>query len=471
MRKLTKAVLGMLSVTTSVQSFGSSHREAPAIAEDAPADITDVYVFRAPGNESNATTLVMNVYPAQVAASGPNWYRFGDDVRYEFNIDTTGDAVADLKYRFEFKTTITGELPLAYLSPGFANLSFANGKYSNGLTQNYTVSRIVKSAAGEQASPLIDGIGAPVAPARVGPKTTDFADANADVAYKKLIAPALVSKNGYRIFAGPRNDPFYVDLGGAFDTLNIRNPAPDALKGLNVLSIVLEVPNSEIFGNSGKSTMGVWATTSRPQNVFTRSGSGSPTRVATGGYVQVARLGNPLVNELVIGLKDKDLFNASQPKDDSQFASYVLSPALPVAMNALFGSAGLRPIRTKDRLDLAVVFAQGIPGINQIAPNGPIADMLRINVAAPTGFPNGRGLKDDIVDLALKVVAECSTKDLGLPANLPGSQNFPLSSLNCKLSDNVSKDDVTKGGSGLAVDGQNDFPYVGIPHSGFEASN
>jgi hypothetical protein len=468
MKRTFKQMISILAAVSTNSAIASSHREAPTIAEDAPADITDLYVFRAPGNEANATTFVMNVYPAQVAASGPNWYRFGDDVRYEFNIDTTGDAVADLKYRFEFKTSITGELPLAYLSPGFANLNFANGRYSNGLTQNYTMSRVTRSAQGEASSAIIDGAGAPVAPARVGPKTTDFADPNTDIAYRKLIAPAMISKNGYRVFAGPRNDPFYVDLGAAFDTLNIRKPAADALKGLNVLSIVVEIPNTEIFGDSGKKIMGVWATTSRPQNTFIRAGAGVTPRVASGGYVQVARLGNPLVNELVIGLKDKDLFNASQPKDDAQFANYVLAPALPVAMNALFAGAGLKTVRAKDRTDLAVVFALGVPGINRISDNGPIADMLRINVGAATGFPNGRGLKDDIVDVALKVVAECSTKALGLPANLPSSQNFPLTTVNCQLSDNVAGDDLTKGGSGIMLGGQADFPYVGIPHSGFE---
>ena len=466
------SLTGAAAVVALTMSFGqahaSSHREAPAISQDAVADITDVYAFRSPGNESTHTTFVMDVYPAQVAASGPNWYRFGDDVRYEFNIDTTGDAVADMKLRFEFKTNVEGALPLAYLSPGFAQLSFNGIKYSNGLTQSYTMTKITKTDRGEDASGVIEGNGAPVAPARVGPRTTDFGDANADAGYRKLIAPATVSAKGYRVFAGPRNDPFFADLGKIFDTLNVGTTPVDALKGLNCMSIVVDVPNSEIFGTSGKTIMGVWATTSRQQVVYNRAAQGTPTKVAAGGWVQVARLGNPLVNELVIGLKDKDLFNASQPKDDAQFAGYVVNPALASALNALFAGAGLKEVRNSGRSDLAVVFARGVPGINEISPTGPIADMLRINVAAPTGFPNGRGLKDDIVDVALKVVAECSTKALGLPADLPTSRNYALDTLNCKLSDGVAKDDLTKGGSGLNVDNAAAFPYVGIPHSGFE---
>ena len=452
----------------SLPARSSSHREAPAISQDAAADITDLYVFRAPGKETTHSIFVMNVYPAQVAASGPNWYRFGDDVRYELNIDTTGDAVADLKFRFEFKTEVSGALPLAYLpreNPLSTKVTFADGKYTNGLTQNYNVNKITVTNGAESPSVLISN--APVAPARIGPRTTDYSvTGNPDASYKALAANAIISANGYRVFAGPRNDPFFVDLGAAFDTLNIRPTGVDALKGLNCMSIVLEVPNADIFGTSGKAIMGVWGTTSRQQLVYNRAGQGTPTKVASGGFVQVARLGNPLVNELVIGLKDKDLFNATQPKDDAQFAGYVVAPVVVAAINALFP---VTAARTSGRTDLAVVFARGIPGINEISPGGPIADMLRINVGAATGFPNGRGLKDDVVDLALKVVAECSTLALGLPANLPTSSNFPLSSVNCQLADGVATDDLTKGGSGQAATPvATDFPFVGIPHSGFE---
>jgi hypothetical protein len=395
-------------------------------------------------------------------------------MRYEFKIDNDGDAVADVTYRFEFKTNMpnasTAGLPLAYL-PG---LTFNGKTYDYNLSQTYTLTKIDRNGAS-----VILG-NAPVAPARVGPYTTDVNDpanpldfnsptktdpALADARYTALANRAITSVGEVKVFAGPRNDPFFVDLGGIFDGLSIRVPGlsgtpVDALKGINVLSIVLEVPQNEVR-NPAHSVIGTWATTSRKQVSFQRVGAGSA--VTSGGFVQVARLGNPLVNEVVIGLKDKDRFNASEPKDDvANFANYVVAPSLAKLLNSLYGKSSgaiaklLEPIDETNRTDLVAAFVTGIPGINAIPRATGAGDMIRTNLDMPSVWPNGRGLTDDVVKTALIVLAQCRVEAYGIGKYGPQT-------INCNLDDGITADDRTLGGAGQT----STFPYVGIPHSSY----
>lgn len=500
----------LAGLAVSASAFASSHREAPAISQDAPADITDVYAFK--GKDSRHVTLVMNVYPGMLAASGPNWYRLASNVKYDFHIANSRNP--NLVYRFEFGqyayNSATKSAPVAFLPPiKFVGFPFADdslpdiGRYDSNLAQGYFVSKLTQDKLGRQISgtQLLNWFPLPVAPERIGPATTDYVDPNhptdfnslaktnptiADQNYTALANKAIQRVNvynndgtvsDYRFFVGPRNDPFFVDLGGTFDALNVRVPGlsgtpVDALKGVNVFSIVMEVPTADILP-SGETTFGVWGSTSRAG--------------ADGEWVQVERLGNPLVNEVIIGLKDKDRWNHRTPygedcvhyyvgdschsdaNGDRVYKDYFTSPGLVGLLNALYAKPNgatapiLEPIDATGREELYTAFNLGLPGINQIVEHstGRVleGDMLRVNLAAPIGWPNGRTLKDDIVKTELIVVAQCK---LTLTPTLTIGK-YASSTVNCNLDDGVTADDLTLGGSGQTAS----FPYVGIPHSSY----
>ncbi len=439
-RQLRKAIpaiglaAGLAFSTTTANA--SSHREAPAISEDPVADITDVYAFVSPDNAA-ATTLVMNVNPFSTPAGGPNFHKFGDDVLYEFNIDNNGDAVANVKYQFRFKTTYTNPNTFLYNTNQVTSL---NDPDLN-VRQTYTVTEVKDGVSKQIGSELT------VAPANVGPRSMPNYRALADAA----IAP--LENSSMKVFAGPRDDPFFADLGSIFDLGGLRplnrahliplkkDEGHDYLAGFNVHSIVLQVPSSRI--TNGDPVVGMWATTSRRV-----PGTGG----AADTWKQVARLGQPLVNEVIVPIGAKDLFNSSSPDKDAQFAKGVLEPELgklipilypgvrvPTSVNAGLGLGG--------REDLAVIFLTGIPGLNQPKGVKP-SEQLRLNTSiAKSAFPNGRTLSDDVVDTALQVVAGATdfSKEFKV---------FP----NNALTDGVDFNDR---------ESLNRFPYVSWPGDGY----
>lgn len=373
------------------EAAASSHREAPAIAEDQFADNTDVYTFISPTNPDNLV-MVANYVPLLLPMSGPNFYRFSDNVRYEIIIDTNGDAEYDTLYHWEFYTTTgNGETFLYNTGP----ITSINDSALN-VKQFYNLYKATRNDQGEKQVELV-AEGAPVAPWYVGDRS--FPDGS----YEGIAQQAITdTADGGQVFAGPRDEPFFVDLH-VFDLLGVAgSPTTD---GVNVMSLVLEVPITEITGKDRPaagstdkdSVVGVWARAKRPI-VTVRTPYGFDANY--GGFQQVSRLGWPLVNEVVIPLQDKDLWNRSVPSDDvANFGAYILDPELPGLLNAVL-SAGCAPTPDGGRLDIV-----GLLGPNGTTP----ADMLRINITADqtfaqSAFPNGRALADDVTDTLLTVV-------------------------------------------------------------------
>jgi hypothetical protein len=432
---------------------GSSHREAPLTALDPTADDTDVYAFTAP-DTTGALTVVTNWIPFEDPAGGPNFYRFDDRADYYVNVDSTGDGRYDVRYRFKFKTKVRNPNSFLYALPGVS--SIADPKLN--VVQRYSVTRETYKR-GRLTGAKVIARHLPVAPDNVGPKTIPNYDAVASAAIRSL-------HGGGKVFAGQVDDPFFVDLGGAFDAIHIRNGTGNAgggkddLAGYNVHSIVLQVPEAQVTRNhrtvasasAKNAVVGVWSSTERPRvQVTLRHGRARVRR----GDVQVSRLGNPLVNELVVPLGKKDFFNATQPSGDLEhFGKYVLSPELAKVINALF--PGLN-VPENNRTDIVQALLTGIPGLTQIAKNAAPTDTLKVNLGtAPTvtpnrfgviggdtaGFPNGRRLADDVTDISLRVVG----------GFLKGNK--------LPLGDGVDVNDVPF---------RTAFPYVAAPHAGFDS--
>lgn len=460
-----------LLVVTVTPMLASSHSEAPLIARDRFADNTDTYAFRSiePGREGYVT-LIANYIPFQSPSGGPHFFRFDDTVRYEIKIDNTGDGVEDIAYQIEFETkTVNGD---TILGQGAVNedvviKSLDDKDYNE--PQTYWV-RKMEYAKGDTGVLIANGLKTP--PANIGPKVTPNYEENLG---SKAVYPL---RGGGRVFAGQRDEGFFVDVGGVFDGLNLKSlgltGGYDYTKGFNVSTIALEVPIKDLTrdGKTPKNptdkdaVIGIWATASRrATTVINADGS----RKTEGEYRQISRLGNPLVNEVVIPLKLKDAFNSLSPKDDAVAAPAVLDPELPKLMKAVFGIN----IPADPRNDLVSIFATGIP-VNPITgPNyttflsdGKPHEYLRLNVAIPitpfdkinrlgllggdvAGFPNGRRVQDDVVDIALRAVAG------GTPFT-PETNVKP----NNELGDGVSENDVPF---------LNRFPYLAPPQAGNSA--
>src|SRR3954466_8601218 len=453
MRKLAFAVplaaagaAGGIAVTP---GSGSSHREAPLSALDPTADDTDVYAFTAP-DAPGALTVVSNWIPFEDPAGGPNFYRFDDRAAYYINVDNTGDGKYDVRYRFKFKTKVRNPDSFLYALPGVSSIS--DSKLN--VVQTYTIARETYKNGKRTGSKRIAS-GLPVAPNDVGPKTfPDYASV-ANEAIKSL-------PGGGKVFAGPVDDPFFVDLGTAFDAINIRKGTGNAgggkddLAGYNVHTITLQLPESDVTrdgkavadASAANAVVGVWSSTERQAIKVVK-------KRARKHDVQVSRLGNPLVNEVVIPLGKKDFFNATQPSNDlKNFGKYVLSPELAKVINILY--PGLNVPET-DRTDIVQALLTGIPGLTQIAPKAPPTDTLKINLGtAPNpspnrfgvlagdtqGFPNGRRLADDVTDIAERVVG----------GFLKGNK--------LPLGDGVDQNDVAF---------RDTFPYVAAPHAGLDS--
>jgi Domain of unknown function (DUF4331) len=447
MRKLALiAALVALAIAVPL-GFGSSHREAPLTSIDPTGDDTDTYAFTAQ-DAPGALTIVGNWVPFEDPAGGPNFYKFDDNAHYYLNIDNTGDGKADVRYLFDFKTKTRN--PNSFLYTNGQPVDSVNSPNRN-VVQTYSVTRITDGHSKVIARKV------PTPPSNVGPKTIPNYDQVQAGAIKGL-------PGGGKVFAGQREDPFYASLGRIFDTVNLtgaglgnQGGGVDDLAGYAVQSIVLQVPESNVTrdGKSVSSDMaanavvGVWASTERQSISVKGHGHGS--------FRQISRLGNPLVNEVIIPLGQKDRFNRTQPKDDAKnYGKYVLTPELAAVLNKLF--PGLVNAPEKNRTDIVQAVLQGIPGLNAFpgAAGKNATDTLKINLGTPptaspnrlgalagdnAGYPNGRRLTDDVVDIDLQVVAGA----LATPPN------------NVPLGDGVNQNDVQFLSS---------FPYVAPPKPG-----
>jgi hypothetical protein len=423
MNKLYPA-LGALSVGAALVAGGgdsviaSSHREAPSIAEDQYVDNTDVYTFISP-SDPNRMVIVANYVPLLIPAAGPNFYRFSDDAYYEIHVDNDGDAVDDLTYRYEFENSIRNGNTFLYNT---GTVEFLNDPDLN-VTQTYDLYRIDHKTG--KRTRILDN--APVAPWNVGKRSFPSG-------YEPIALQAVTTKAGVSSFAGPRDEPFFVDLH-VFDLLGVGGaPTTD---GINVMSLVLEVPITDLAkggvrpaaGNtSPTSVVGVHASASRPQVRILRRNRDSDDY---GNMVQVSRLAWPLINEVIIPLRDKDKYNRSLPVDDvKNFGAYILDPEVPKLLNGVL-AAGCKATPAGGRVDI----------VGLLAPNGTTAaDLLRINITAgqtnnESHFPNGRALADDVTDTLLTVA--CNN--------------------GAAIRDNVNANDKPF---------TTTFPYLASPHSG-----
>ncbi len=426
--------LGGVLLATGVAGLGpiaansSSHREAPLIAGLPQYDTTDLYAFRSP-ERRNTVTLIANWIPFEEPGGGPNFYSFATDARYNIKVDNDGDAKPDVTFRWTFKDHyVSGDTFLYATGPVTAlrdtDLNF------------YQTYRLEKIADGE-TQVLVRS--RRVVPSNVGQASMPD--------YAKLRSDGVTDagpKGRYQTFAGQAEDPFFLDLR-VFDLLyggDFSEAGDDTLAGFNVNSVALQVPRSVLAKNhrtTPNPIIGVWSSTDR--------------RGVDGQYRQVSRLGMPLVNEVVIPLKDKNRFNASAPRNDGQFLDYVTKPELPKLIEAVYGVDA----PDEPRNDLVSVFLTGVDGLNKPSGGAP-SEQLRLNMTVPVtadpdslgviggdnqGFPNGRRLADDVLDIALQVVE----------GELVGSPN--------DLGDGVSENDVEF----LDV-----FPYLALPASGSDAA-
>src|SRR6476620_10548799 len=470
----------------------SSHREAPEISKDPVADSTDLYAFTSYGNPDNVT-IIANYVPLQNPAGGPNFFEFGDDVLYEIKIDNDGDGKADVTYQFTFKTEVTNPDTFLYNTGPILSLTDKNWNRR----QTYTVVRI-DGKTGKKTT-LGTDLGSP--PCNIGPLSTPN--------YETLVTAASNQLDGGgTVFAGERAEGFYVDLGAIFDlailrpfqqahtTFGLENTGLGAMaagvnatKGVNVHSIAIEVPKSSLTNDvktasdvgAAAPVIGVWTTASRQKARVLKAGG---TEVSSGPYVQISRLGNPLVNEVVVPMSKKDYWNAQEPVDDKQFTPAVLNPELSQLLPALY--PGVFPNLeaynkgTPKRDDIVAIFHTGLPtGVVPGFQNsmGTVqADMLRLNLAVPptnqgasnlgllgndlAGFPNGRRVFDDVTTIELRAVAG---------ATLPlVDKSFTPDAAASAIDDGLTADvtDTTAMGTENYLLG---FPYLGTPHSGFAA--
>jgi hypothetical protein len=469
--------LAMLSmfVAPPTQLLASSHREAPITALDQKADITDWYTFVDPLHPDHVV-MILNVDPFLEPANGPNYFPFDPNILYEMKIDNNHDGVPDVTFQFRFTTQIRQPGVFTGLVGGIAGIppiTALSGPGSQGLSlsQTYTVTMVTKYGTQQLGA----GQTLYAVPSNVGPRTMPN--------YNALMAQGIYNiPFGISVFAGTVADPFFIDLGAAFDSLNFRtavgggvlspsidgddhnNYAPNTLAGYNVNSIVLEVPIAMLTvdghmhpASDKNAVIGTYGTTSRQQITVLRTDN---TAVDLGPWAQVQREGNPLINELIIGTGSKDRFSMDHPANDSQFSSFFLNPLLA----QIFASIGIPVPRAPryDLLPLGQYDAPICPGCG-VQDAGPIADLMRLNTGIPptqfsaakrlgflagddAGFPNGRRPLDDVVDIAARVVSGA----------LAGSK------YNTPIGDGVNTP---------AVPLPDTFPFVAPAYSGRESSH
>lgn len=502
-----RAALAALLLGAASVPWAANHREAPLTSIDVKADITDWYAFVSYDDPAKVT-MILNVDPLLAPSNGPNYFPFDAEVLYEMKVDNTFDADEDVKIQFRFSRpefrlpgVFTGFIgagggivapsnspsPVApgtqIIPPAITALDGA-GSEGLGLRQTYTVTIQKKNASGAWTTVFSSGPRRLFAvPSNVGPRTMPD--------YAALAAQGVYDLGGgVRVFAGTVDDPFYIDLGATFDTINYRpaafgtgtaavlsdaqdaddtrNFSPDSVSGFNVNSIAIELPIAMLTRDGAVhaagdplAVIGTYATTSRPRIKTLPSTPGGQPSLST-NFVQIQRMGNALVNEVLIGTGDKDKFSMSEPKNDGQFAGYLRDPLLARAINAAYGGAvQIPPPPRNDLLPLVQYVAPICPGC---APSqaGPVADLLRLNTGIPAtpraarrrlgfiagdsaGYPNGRRVSDDVTDISLRAA-------VGLLAGAPYN-GFP----NSRLGDGVNANDRPY---------RETFPYVGLAQDG-----
>ena len=484
----------------------SSHREAPFITTVPKVDATDFYMFRSyEAGRTDYVTLIANYLPLQDAYGGPNYFSLDPNALYEIHIDNNGDAKEDLTFRFRFKNTLAADgagvslniggksvgIPLIQAGP-VANVKDANLQ----VAESYTVSVV----RGDRRSGSAQAVTNAANNSSTFDKPVDNIGVKTIADYAAYAAKHLYNVNipgcnmPGRVFVGQRQDPFAVNLGTIFDLVNapvsvLTNPAligavPNTIGDKNVTTLALEVHKSCL--TNGDDVIGGWTTASLRQARLLNGKPPAGHQVSEkpgGAWVQVSRLGMPLVNEVVIGLKDKDKFNGSKPSGDAQFADYVTNPTLPALLEIALNLPNTAPTNFP-RSDLVTTFLTGIKRVNQPKSVTP-SEMLRLNTAIPpvpfaqqnrlgivgnilaggsdnAGFPNGRRPKDDVVDVSLVAVmgglcvANGDSDALGLGAACRPSA-VPLGATSLKLHDAVDQAVVPL----LAG-----FPYLNTPIPG-----
>lgn len=488
------SLIAIAASTFAIPAFASSHREAPAITQTPKVDGTDFYMFRSyEAGREGFVTFIANYQPLQTPYGGPNYFTMDPDALYEIHIDNDGDAVEDITYQFQFDNELVGgtgvtlqigdkTLPIPLRQAGQIT---AGDSSALGETESYTI-RVVE---GDRRSGSANEVGTvftkPVD--YIGQKTLPDYAAYAEQFIYDVALPGCPTPG--RVFVGQREEAFAVNLGEVFDLVNLvplegsieQSRDNDDLVGkANVTSIALEVPIACVTGN-GNGVIGGWTTASLPQaSLIDPTPTYEQPELVGGAYTQVSRLSAPLVNEVVIGLPFKDLFNHSEPKDDAQAADFVTNPTLPALIDILFRDAlgaedNIAPSNLP-RTDLVAAFLTGFEGVNQQSSVTP-SEMMRLNTAiAPTprdlqsplgvagddlaGFPNGRRPGDDTVDIALRVVMGALCHDIpvnGTPTNLGY----------CEPEDAPVGDQPFTDGAPLnARDVQDAFPYLNTPLPG-----
>ena len=433
-RQLISIAVATLMAGSGFSVLASSHREAPSITKTPKVDATDFYMFNSyEAGRGDYVTLIANYQPLQDAFAGPNYYALDPNALYEIHVDNNGDAKEDITFQFKFQQTLKDlKVPVGnqMVSVPLSNIGEISNSSSSAqnTSESYSVTLVTGDRRTGNRTVLGNNFKKPFD--NVGAKSIPNYAAYARSFIQSINVPGCGTG---KVFVGQRQDSFAVNLGQTFDLVNIKAPATEfsanaesaasnSLAKKNVTTIALEIPKT-CLTRTGQPIVGAWTTASLRQGALRNPNPGSNINSATkegGAWTQVSRLGMPLVNEVVIGLKDKDKFNASRPAGDSQFATYVTNPTLPALLQILFSSAGVKAPTNFPRTDLVAAFLTGIPTLNK--PDRVVAsEQLRLNTTIPAvpaasqdrlgvingdnaGFPNGRRPGDDVVDIALRVV-------------------------------------------------------------------
>jgi len=481
MKPSAKVAVALAAASIPLLSLASSHREAPTIAGLPRVDGTDLYMFRSyETGRQGYVTIIANYVPLQDPGGGPNFYHLDPNALYALNIDSKGQAEANFSFQFRFTNMDKG---LALPTPNKAvaiplindGVVDKTGTHLN-VQESYTLS---VSTNGSSASPVqnftvggdtfykpVDNIGE-----KSIPNYAEYANG-----YIYQIAIPGCHDTG-RVFVGQRKEGFVANLGDIFDLVNTnpvgpRNGAPNNLSQKNITSLALELPIN-CLTNGGGPVIGAWTTASLPTP--STAGSANPT------WQQMSRLGSPLINEVIIGLPDKDKFNGSIPQDDAQFLAYVTNPTLPAILHSLFASAALVPGTPRD--DLVAAFLTGVKGLNQ-PPSPRPAELLRLNTSiAPTppaaqkdlgvlagdlaGFPNGRRPYDDVVDIELRVAMGALCGAIGNCGSETADPNGGLPYTDGAEAAGPDASNLTLAGAVNPTDTYLDtFPYLNTPLPG-----
>jgi hypothetical protein len=463
-----RVLAGTIAAAVAGNALASSHREAPFIDTVPKVDATDFYMFNSyEAGRAGYVTLIANYQPFEDPSGGPNYFPMDPNALYEILIDNNGDSKEELTFQFRFTTTIAGltvpaggkNVPVPLTNIGAVTASSTTALNTS---ESYTVTLVRGNRRTGTASMVTDASTGSTTFAKpidnIGAKTIANYPSYAGSFIHTINVPGCMVNGAQatgRVFVGQRQDGFVLNLGEVFDLVNIkypaeelytgagsaRNLAPNGVSAFNTTSIALEVPAACLTAGTDP-VVGGWTTASlrqaqvlnpAPQSSASTGSVGAVTTptgtpVAGGAWTQVSRLGMPLTNEVIIGLPDKDRWNATAPSNDAQFNDYVTNPTLPVLLQALFGSAGVKAPNVYPRADLVEVFATGVPGLNQPAKVTTPGEMLRLNTATAvspvgsqsnlgvlpnppegfpngdlSGFPNGRRPFDDVVDIELRV--------------------------------------------------------------------